>query len=109
MNRIENNMHEVELKTDFVPFEERHEKGEEFVFNQWLFRFKDNRGLSVICHTSKKDGCIKSYGNPSKPFEAVLIRFDEDSDDFFLSEEPKGFLAEEDVNKLLKKLEGEQK
>lgn len=91
-------MCEIKLHTDLKSYLEHHEAGEDFLFNQWLYRFKDDKGLSVVSHKSKKTGKFRSYGSPLAPFEIVLIQFYENSDDFELMAEPLGFLTEDKVN-----------
>lgn len=99
----------IELRTDFEPVQEFHDVDgldspviQEF--NGWLFRFGD-KGLSVVCHLI--NGRIVTYGNMKRPFEAALVGFD-NYETYFLAE-PSGYFTEEDINKMLHKLEGENK
>lgn len=99
----------IELHTDFEPVLETHDVDgvasptiQEF--NRWLFRFGD-KGLSVVCHLI--NGNIVTYGNTERPFEAALVLFD-GCETHFLAE-PSGYFTEEDINRMLHKLEGENK
>lgn len=98
----------IELRTDFEPVQEFHDVDgldspviQEF--NGWLFRFGD-KGLSVVCHLI--NGNIVTYGNMKRPFEAALVGFD-DYETYLLAE-PSGYFTEEDINKMLHKLEKEK-
>nr|DAE25028.1 MAG TPA: hypothetical protein [Myoviridae sp. ct78050] len=98
---------EIQLHTDFEPYYEIHEIAGEgsLVYNQWIFRFGD-KGLSVVCHTCKD--MIITYGNEECPFEAVLVEIDNDGNKELIAE-PNGYFTEEDINKMLHKLEEEDK
>ena len=98
---------EIQLHTDFEPVSEIHDVDglvsptiQEF--NRWLFRF-GSKGLSVVCYLV--NGNIVTYGNMERPFEAALVWFD-DYEVHFLAE-PSGYFTEEDINKMLHKLEEE--
>ncbi len=98
----------IELHTDFEPVLETHDvdglaSPVTQEFNRWLFRFGD-KGLSVVCHLI--NGRIVTYGNMERPFEAALVGFD-DYETYFLAE-PSGYFTEEDINKMLHKLEKEK-
>lgn len=98
----------IKLCTDFEPVQEFHDVDgldspviQEF--NGWLFRFGD-KGLSVVCHLI--NGKIVTYGNMERPFEAALVGFD-GYETYFLAE-PSGYFTEEDINRMLHKLEKEK-
>lgn len=99
----------IKLRTDFEPVLETHDVDglnspviQEF--NGWLFRFGD-KGLSVVCHLI--NGRIVTYGNMERPFEAALVGFD-DYETYFLAE-PSGYFTDYEINRMLHKLEGENK
>lgn len=99
----------IELRTDFEPVLETHDVdglGSPVIqeFNGWLFRFGD-KGLSVVCHLI--NGRIVTYGNMERPFEAALVGFD-DYETYFLVE-PSGYFTDYEINRMLHKLEGENK
>lgn len=99
----------IELRTDFEPVLETHDVdglGSPVIqeFNRWLFRFGD-KGLSVVCHLI--NGNIVTYGNMERPFEAALVGFD-DYETYFLVE-PSGYFTDYEINRMLHKLEGENK
>lgn len=100
---------EIQLHADFEPVSETHDVDglasptiQEF--NRWLFRF-GGKGLSVVCHLI--NGNIVTYGNMERPFEAALVWFD-GCETHFLAE-PSGYFTQEDINKMLHKLEEEDK
>lgn len=99
----------IKLCTDFEPVQEFHDVDgldspviQEF--NGWLFRFGD-KGLSVVCHLI--NGKIVTYGNMERPFEAALVGFD-GYETYFLAE-PIGYFTDYEINRILHKLEGEDK
>lgn len=99
----------IELHTDFEPVLETHDveglKSPTIQeFNRWLFRFGD-KGLSVVCHLI--NGKIVTYGNMERPFEAALVRFD-NYEIYFLAE-PSGYFTDYEINRMLHRLEGENK
>lgn len=99
----------IKLCTDFEPVQEFHDVDsldspviQEF--NGWLFRF-GNKGLSVVCHLI--NGRIVTYGNMERPFEAALVGFN-GYETYFLAE-PIGYFTDYEINRMLHKLEGEDK
>lgn len=99
----------IKLCTDFEPVQEFHDVDgldspviQEF--NGWLFRF-GNKGLSVVCHLI--NGRIVTYGNMERPFEAALVGFN--GYETYLLTEPIGYFTDYEINRILHKLEGEDK
>jgi hypothetical protein len=69
---------------------------------QYLFRFKNNYGASVIKH-------FGSYGSENDLWELAVIKYDDDGNwnltyDTDITEDVEGFLSDGNVRTLLKKI-----
>lgn len=97
----------MKLKTKYKPFNEVHGKYYEFFRNQWIFKFDNNYGASVICH--KIRGYISTYGSVEKPYELAVIRFSSDSFELVydtpITDDVIGYLNEKEVEEYLEKIE----
>lgn len=110
----------MELKTKYKPFKEYHNKlyqyNSESLYlerNQWVFKFDNGYGASVICHyivPKKGVKYISTHGSKEKPFElAVLCNFYEDGYELTyntpITNDVIGYLTEKEVEEYLEKIE----
>lgn len=98
----------MELKTKYKPFKEFHEDGYSFERNQWIFKFDNGYGASVIFH--KMGSIVATYGTEENPFElGVLCNFTEDGYELCydtpITDDVIGYLTEKEVEEYLEKIE----
>ncbi len=102
----------MELKTKYEPLREFHKNKYMFERNQWVFKFDNGYGASVICdYTTDLKGFkrISTYGSKEKPFELGVIRFVGDSFELVcdtpITDDVVGYLNEKEVEEYLEKIE----
>ena len=102
----------MELKIKYEPDREFHKDEYGFERNQWVFKFDNGYGASVICHYTtdlKVFTRISTYGSKEKPFELGVIKFVGDSFELVydtpITDDVIGYLTEKEVEEYLEKIE----
>ena len=100
----------MDLKTKYTPIAEDHTKvTKTFETNNWVFRFDNKYGASVVCHLNA--GRVSSYGSKNKPFELAVVKFYDNhlgyQIDFGtpIADDVIGYLSEKEVEEILERIE----